>query len=89
MFKLELSCECDVQICDHTTDMLSELIQAAFDEGFDHGWREAFEMLHQGLVERKFEGAEKLKAPPPPPRKAKKARFHDSKRAARDGEYNN
>ncbi len=80
MFQLKITCDCQDQLCEHTQSKLAEIIQLAYDEGYDSGWTDAFKLLHEGLIARDVPGADKLKAPPPPPRKANRAVYTDSKK---------
>ena len=71
--ELRLECECP-DICDHAVEKLSEIIQEAFDYGYDEGWTESFKGLREMFIENGLPGAEDLAIPKPPPRTTKRAR---------------
>lgn len=69
---LRLDCECP-ELCDHAIEKISEIVQEAFDYGFDEGWSESFRGLRDMFIERGLPGAEELTIPEPPARHAKRA----------------
>lgn len=72
LIKLALDCSC-IELCDHAIDKISEIVQEAFDCGYDEGWEESLSGLRDMMILNGVIGAKDLSIPPPPPRKAKKA----------------
>lgn len=72
LIKLALDCSC-IELCDHAIDKISEIVQEAFDCGYDEGWEESLSGLRDMMILNGVIGAKDLSIPPPPPRKATKA----------------
>lgn len=70
--KLELTCDCDMQMCDHTVEKVADLLQEAYDSGYESGWDEALNGLRLAMIEKGVAGASNLKVPAPPTRSKKK-----------------
>lgn len=70
--QLSIKCGC-FELCDHAVADIAELIQDAFDSGYDEGWTDSLQGLRNMMVNEGVPGAEDLIVPPPPGRKASSA----------------
>lgn len=82
--KLVIDCQCKVAICDHAYEKVSDLLQSAYDDGYDEGWTDAFIAIKEGLLDLGFEKAASMSTPPPPPRSKKSNKPRSSSAAKRE-----
>ena len=84
---LELSIKCGcIELCDHAVKDIAELIQDAFDSGYDEGSSDSLEGLRNMMIDQGVPGAEDLSVPPPPGRMASTA---IARRGSKKKEYSN
>jgi hypothetical protein len=72
VIKFKIECKCG-DLCQHALEKISEVIQEAFDYGYDEGWEDSLTGLRDMMISNGVAGAADLSIPPPPPRKEKKS----------------
>jgi hypothetical protein len=68
-FTMAIECKCPVPMCEHSEHKMTEILQDAFDEGYDDGWDAAFALLNSVL---RAKGITPPSEAPPAPKRGKR-----------------